>query len=133
MRALFLAAALVAPSAHEPGPEPNPPRAPRIAVEPALFDFGKVRQERTLTKQFSIRNFGSADLSILGISHACGCTASLMDSKVVKPGGSATLRVTFETRNYAGKVSRSVLVKSNDPERQTVELKLEATVTSDKK
>jgi hypothetical protein len=135
VRALVLAASLLAPSAQAPAPvpEPTPPRAPRIVVEPAVFDFGKVVPERTLTKQFSIRNFGSADLTILGISHACGCTASLMDSKVVKPGGNANLRVTFETRNYAGKVSRSVLVKSNDPERQTVELKLEATVTPDKK
>jgi len=135
VRALALAVALLAPSAQAPAPTPasTPARPPRIAVEPATFDFGKVRQERTLTKQFSIRNFGSADLAILGFSHTCGCTASLMDSKVVKPGGSATLRVTFETRNYSGKVTRSVLVKSNDPERQTVELKLEATVTPEKK
>ena len=135
MRALALAVALLAPSAQAPAPTPEstPTRAPRIAVEPATFDFGKVLQERTLTKQFSIRNFGSADLAILGISHTCGCTASLMDSKVVKPGGSATLRVTFETRNYSGKVIRGVLVKSNDPEHRTVELKLEATVTADQK
>jgi hypothetical protein len=133
--ALAVAVALLTPVAQAPAPTPVPTsaRAPRIAVEPAVFDFGKVLQERTLTKQFSIRNFGSADLAILGISHPCGCTAALMDSKVVKPGGSATVRVTFETRNYSGKVTRSVLVKSNDPQRQTVELKLEATVTPDKK
>jgi hypothetical protein len=51
----------------------------------------------------------------------------------VRPGGSAALRVRFETRNYSGKVVRSVLVKSNDPARAMVELKLEATVTPDKK
>lgn len=137
MRALALAVALLAPSAQAPAPAPTPEstptRAPRIAVEPATFDFGKVRQERTLTKQFSIRNFGSADLAVENVSTTCGCTAALMDDKVVKPGGSATLRVTFETRNYSGQVVRSVLVKSNDPQRQTVELKLEATVTPETK
>ena len=131
MRALILAAALLAPAAQAPAPVP--PRAPRIAVEPATFDFGKVRQERTLIKQFSIRNFGSADLTVENVSTTCGCTAALMDAKVIKPGRSAVLRVSMETRSYKGKVSRSVLVKSNDPERQTVELKLEATVTPDKK
>ena len=89
--------------------------------------------QRTVSKQFSIRNFGSADLTVERVSTTCGCTAALLDNKVVKPGGSATLRVTFETRNYSGKVARSVLIKSNDPQRPTLELKLEATVTPDAK
>lgn len=137
MRALALAVALLAPSAQAPAPAPTPEstptRAPRIAVEPATFDFGKVRQERTLTKQFSIRNFGSADLAVENVSTTCGCTAALMDDKVIKPGRSAILRVTMETRSYKGKVERIVLIKTNDPVQQTFPLKLEATVTAEQK
>ena len=129
MKALGLAVLLLAAEA----PVPAPPAAPRIAVEPAAFDFGRVVPQRTLHRQFSIRNFGSADLDVEKVTTTCGCTAALLDHKVVKPGGSAALRVSFETRNYSGKVTRSVLIKSNDPARPTLELKLEATVTSEAK
>jgi hypothetical protein len=140
VKALALAALLLAPG---PPAEPPPPaaaapatapaHAPHIEVEPGHFDFGRVVPERTLNKQFSIRNFGTADLTVERVSTTCGCTAALLDNKVVKPGGRAALRVTFETRNYNGKVARSVLIKSNDPQRPTFELKLEATVTPEAK
>jgi hypothetical protein len=112
-----------------PAPAPTAADGPRLALEPAAFDFGRVLPQRTLSKQFAIRNFGSADLALEKVTTTCGCTAALLDEKVVKPGGRATLRVTFETRHYEGKVRRSVLIKSNDPQHPTTELKLEATVT----
>jgi hypothetical protein len=122
----------LAPPAATATPAP-PARAPQIAVEPEQFDFGRALPERTLSKQFAIRNFGTADLTVDKVSTTCGCTAALLDSKVIKPGGSATLRVTFETRNYAGRVARSVLIKSNDPRHPTLELKLQATVAPEAK
>jgi len=133
VKALVLAVLLLARETPVP---PSPAAAaalPRIEVEPTSFDFGRVVPQRTLHRQFSIRNFGSADLDVERVSTTCGCTAALLDNKVVKPGGSAALRVSFETRNYSGKVTRSVLIKSNDPARPTVELKLEATVTPEPK
>jgi hypothetical protein len=133
VKALFLAVLLLAPETPVPPSPAAAAPAPRIAVEPASFDFGRVVPQRTLHRQFSIRNFGSADLEVKQVSTTCGCTAALLDNKVVKPGGSAALRVSFETRNYSGKVTRSVLIKSNDPARPTVELKLEATVTPEPK
>jgi hypothetical protein len=128
VRALLLAALLLARETPVPPSPAAAAPAPRIAVEPASFDFGRVVPQRTLHRQFQVRNFGSADLDIERVSTSCGCTAALLDNKVVKPGGSAALRVSFETRNYSGKVTRSVLIKSNDPAHPTVELKLEATV-----
>jgi hypothetical protein len=102
--------------------------APRIRVEPASFDFGRLLPWRTLHKQFLVRNFGTADLAISGVSTTCGCTAALLDRRSIKPGRAATLRVTFDTRDDRGKVTRSVLLESNDPAHPRLELKLEATV-----
>lgn len=101
---------------------------PRIRVEPASFDFGRAAQNKTLRKEFSIRNYGNQDLVIESVSTTCGCTAALMDDKVVKPGGTTPLRVSLETRAYRGRVVRSVMVKSNDPKTGLLELKVEATV-----
>jgi hypothetical protein len=105
---------------------------PRISVEPQSFDFGRALPGKTLEKQFSLRNFGEADLVVERITTTCGCTAALLDDahKVLKPGQSAQLRVRLETRDYSGKLVRSVLVRSNDPERSVLEVKVEATVTA---
>lgn len=126
---LVAAGALLTSSA--PAEEPKPaalPQAPRLAVEPAAFDFGRVLPQRTVQKEFSIRNFGGSDLVIENVSTTCGCTAALMDSKVVKPGRTTPLRVTVETRTYSGRVARSVMIRSNDPARPLLEVRVEATV-----
>jgi hypothetical protein len=102
--------------------------APRIRVEPERFDFGNVLPEKTLRKEFTIRNFGTAPLELESVSTTCGCTAALAGTKTVEPGGSTPLRVTFETRRFSGKVERKVLVRSNDPKTPLVEVKLAATV-----
>jgi Protein of unknown function (DUF1573) len=120
--ALFLATVVFAQEKEGQG------AAPRIRVEPESFDFGKAAQNKTLRKEFSIRNFGNADLVIESVSTTCGCTAALTDSKVVKPGGTTPLRVSLETRAYKGRIQRSVMVRSNDPRSELVEVKVLASV-----
>src|SRR5262245_8663697 len=94
---------------------PAPQKGPRIAVEPAEFDFGKSLQNKELTREFSIRNFGNEDLVIDNVSTSCGCTAAVPGEKTVKPGGSTPLDVKLQTRTATGKIERSVLIRSNDP------------------
>jgi hypothetical protein len=36
--------------------------------------------------------------------------------------------VSLETRNYAGKMERTVLIRSNDPDTSTTEVKVSVTV-----
>ena len=107
-------------------------KGPRISVEPASFDFGKAVQNKTLSKEFSIKNYGTEDLVIENVSTTCGCTAALLDSKVIKPGGTSPLRVTLETRSYSGKVERKILIRSNDAATRVLELKVEAMVGAEK-
>ena len=136
MKVLLVALTLVAlPAvAEQAKPAAAPARAPRIAVEPAAFDFGKALQEKVLSKEFSIRNFGNEDLAIESITTNCGCTAALLDvrQRLVKPGSSAPLRVEVQTRSSVGKLAKSVLIKSNDPVKPSFELKLEANVIAAK-
>ena len=102
--------------------------APRIRVEPESFDFGNALPDKTLRKEFTIRNFGDAALVIEGVSTTCGCAAALPEERRVEPGGSTLLRVTFETRRYSGKVERRVIVRSNDPKTPVAEVRVSATV-----
>jgi hypothetical protein len=124
--AAVLFAALAAWGA--PVPAEDKTRAPAIRVDPDGFDFGRALPNKTLSKEFALRNFGDAELVIEGVSTTCGCTAAIMAASKVAPGGSTQLRVTFETRNYIGKVERQVLVRSNDPKTPVLTLKLSANV-----
>jgi hypothetical protein len=103
-------------------------KAPRISVEPDAFDFGKALPGKTLRKEFTLRNFGDAELVIDKVSTTCGCTAALASDTKLQPGGSTLLRVTLETRSYSGKVERQVLVRSNDPKTPLLTVKVSATV-----
>jgi hypothetical protein len=128
MTTMMAAALLAALSTTAAAQAPAEARGPRIAVDPTVFDFGKAQQEKTLEKEFTIRNLGSEDLVIEGVSTTCGCTVAEGYSKVIKPGSSTPLRVKLQTRNNFGRLSRSVLIKSNDPSGRPLELKVEATV-----
>jgi hypothetical protein len=102
--------------------------APRIRVEPAEFDFGRVKPQRTLRKEFRLLNLGERDLVIERISRSCGCTAADTDTRTLAPGASTPLRVSVETRNSSGDIEHRVLVKSNDPQTPSLEIRLRATV-----
>jgi hypothetical protein len=119
---------LAAASAFAAEAKPAESKGARISIEPASFDFGNALPNKTLTKEFVVKNFGGEDLLIDRVSTTCGCTVAEGYSKVVKPGGSTTLRVKLETRNYSGRVERKVAVKSNDPEKAVAEVTVVATV-----
>ena len=122
-RALFAAAVLLATASAA-----EETAGPRIRVEPESFDFGNALPDKVLRKDFTIRNFGDAALVIEGVSTTCGCTAALPEARRVEPGRSTLLRVTLETRRYAGKVERRVIVRSNDPRTPVAEVRVSATV-----
>jgi hypothetical protein len=122
------------PSPADPAPSVPPVSGPRIAVEPPSFDFGKVLPQRSVSREFAIRNFGKQDLVVDSVSTSCGCTVTDPPppvKMVLKPGASQPLRVTLTTPANPGRISKSVLVKSNDPEHAAFEVKLTATVVAE--
>ncbi len=123
--ALALALLLAAPRAWA-----DETRGPRLAIEPAGFDFGRALQWRVLRKAFRLRNLGDQELLIQKVSTYCGCAAALLSDaeRRLAPGGAATLEVVIETRDDLGRVSRSVRLVTNDSRRATHELKLTADV-----
>jgi hypothetical protein len=108
--------------------EERPAAGPRIRVEPEGFDFGRVLQDRTLRKTFTISNLGDADLAIEGVSSSCDCTAAQPEATLVTPGASTSLRVELKTRRASGRLEREVVVRTNDPKRPLTAIKVSATV-----
>jgi hypothetical protein len=125
----LLAAALLLAPACSPAP-PRQSQGPRLAAEPERFDFGDVLPGRSLSKEFTLRNVGSAPLLIEKLASSCACTALLLgeDARRLAPGRSAPLRVTLTTPAQEGPLLEKVQVSTNDPERSLVELEIAANV-----
>lgn len=120
-------AALVGAGVASPAADP----APRIRVQPEGFDFGRVLPRRTLRKEFRLLNLGERRLEISGVSKSCGCTRAVVGETTLEPGAATTLTVEVETRTSKGRIQQEVLVRSNDPQTPTLEVKLTATVVDD--
>jgi hypothetical protein len=116
--------------ADAPAASPSPAAAPRIVVEPASFDFGTLKPGGVVQRQFVVGNIGRADLVIESIVSSCNCTAILDEEtrQTLKPGARTPIRVRLTAPAEAGRLHKTVLVKSNDPVQPTLEVRIEALV-----
>jgi hypothetical protein len=123
-----LVAVLAAAAALAAAPVLRAEEGPRLRIEPAAFDFGRALPDKTLRKEFTLKNLGDRDLVIEGVSTTCGCTAAVAGEKTIAPGRSTPLAVTLQTRDYRGRVERRVLVRSNDTKTPLAEVVVSVTV-----
>ena len=101
---------------------------PKISFTKTFHDFGTVTKGDKVSHAFVFRNDGDADLVLEGISTSCGCTTANLEKKTYKPGESGALPVNFYSENFLGLTSKTVDVKTNDPNNRRVELKIQSDV-----
>jgi hypothetical protein len=101
---------------------------PAIAFESETCDLGSVVQGELPDCVFSFTNGGSDDLRVLQVEPSCGCTTALLSDPVLRAGARGAIRVVFDTDAFAGDVVKEVDVRSNDPARPSVTLKVKALV-----
>ena len=77
---------------------------------------------------FSFSNAGGDDLRLLQVEPSCGCTSVLLSAPLLRSGAHGSLRVVFDSDNFAGEVVKEVDVRSNDPVRPSVTLRVKALV-----
>ena len=104
-------------------------RFPGPAVEFAeeVKFFGTVERAATLSHVFTFRNVGSDTLRVYARS-TCSCTAAVLSDTKIAPGQSGDILVEFDTDGWYGPVEQQIDVRTNDPQRQWVQLTLAATV-----
>jgi len=103
-------------------------KQPRITFAQDAKDFGKVKQGDELSYDFVFKNEGDDVLNIRNVETTCGCTAALVSDRRVDPGKSGRIKVTFNSRGYAGEVTKYVFVDTDDPQSPRVQLKILAAV-----
>jgi uncharacterized protein YgiM (DUF1202 family) len=132
--ALALAAPLHADAAEAPAKDaPAAPAATtttgtaKMVLSAEVYDGGEVPKGTPVEHDFTVRNTGTADLLILSVKPACGCTTPGFD-KVVPPGGTGKITLKVDTARFKGPISKTATVTTNDPDQPNVKLVMNANV-----
>lgn len=91
---------------------------PRLVVDRAVYDFGTVMDGVVIEFPVTLTNAGNSTLTITNVTYNCACTSYELPKRVLGPGESVVMKVTFNTRGYSSypqPVSQVLTVHSNDP------------------
>lgn len=87
--------------------------SPRMELSLEDWDLGEIYQWSDPSKEITIKNTGDQDLLIQNINSSCGCTAVVLEDKVIKPGGKTAMKIEFAAYNFVGKFRKEVVVATN--------------------
>ncbi len=104
--------------------------APVFRLESTTVDLGKMPASTSRDVEFRFTNAGKRDLMIRHVRSTCGCTAIQEGSRgeAIRPGQTSSIRATFNSGGYKGRVTKAIYVYTNDPKNSEVVLMLNANV-----
>jgi hypothetical protein len=105
-------------------------KAPVFQLATTTVDLGKIPGSTANDVEFKFINAGKSDLLIRMVRSSCGCTAVQQGPQGVgiKPGESSSIKATFNSGSYNGRVTKAIYVYTNDPKNSEVVLMLNADV-----
>ncbi len=104
---------------------------PRVVTPETVFDFGSVDAGTVVEHAFILKNSGSAALKVERLNTACGCTAAVLDTDTIPPGGETKVKASFDTTGFQGAKVKTIRVYTNDPRQASFLLSLQGTVRSE--
>jgi hypothetical protein len=100
----------------------------RSVFKETARDFGKVKQGDVMTQEFVFKNEGDTTLVVERVETTCGCTAALVSTDKIAPGKEGKVKVSLDTRGYAGRLTRYIYLISNDADNPRRELSVTAEI-----
>lgn len=102
--------------------------APVFRISDEVYDFGTISAGTEVTHQFVIHNEGKRDLILRKITPSCGCTAAVPEGRVIRPGESTNLNVSFKSGGRHGAQQKSITLYCNDPRQPEIKLWIKGNV-----
>ena len=102
-----------------PGPE-EVLKGPILFLREQHVDLGRFHAGAVIQRTVAVRNTGKKDLQIKALKGNCACISAEIDQKIVRPGDSTMLRISFKPQNRGGTQQKAITLYSNDP-RNTVQ------------
>lgn len=101
--------------------------SPVMFVPSKIIDAGTVAQGVMVDAVFDLVNEGDAPLSVKAVRPTCGCTVADFDREIA-PGATGQVKAKLDTKDFAGPISKSILVMTDDPQNPTVTLVIKADI-----
>jgi Protein of unknown function (DUF1573) len=101
--------------------------APKAVPLDPIKDFNVVARGELIIHDFLIKNEGDAVLMLDDVHPACGCTVVNYDQKI-EPGKIGKISAKVETVDFAGPISKSIAVFTNDKTNPKLQLVVKADV-----
>jgi hypothetical protein len=102
-------------------------KAPRLTIVEPVKEYGTVPKGEKLDWSFVVKNTGDADLQVIAARPGCGCTVAEFD-KVIKPGESGKVTAHGDPTAFAGPISKTITLETNDLSTPTSQLTIHAIV-----
>jgi len=92
-----------------------------IAFDKLNHNFGNIKEEKGIVEHtFKFTNSGSEALLVNNVRSSCGCTVPEWSKEPIPPGGSGTVKVSFNPLRRPGAFRKSITVQSNAKVKNTV-------------
>lgn len=89
--------------------------AAELTFESQTIDFGNVNGDAPTEKEVRLSNTGKKELLLKSIQPNCSCVTAAASKTSLKPGESATVRITFIPQERSGTQNKAITFYSNDP------------------
>jgi len=103
-------------------PAASPTAQPRVVVDQADFDFGRMDTQSHGSHEFRLTNRGDGPLRLERGTTTCKCTVSTLRLTELLPGQSTIVLVEWKSTGDPGPYRESATILTNDPNRPRITL-----------
>ena len=100
----------------------------KVQFDKEVHDFGTINEGDVVETEFIVKNVGETDLIISDAKGSCGCTVPEPPKEPIKPGASAPIKVSFDSKGKPGSQEKTVTLTTNS-ENGHETFKIKANVT----
>jgi hypothetical protein len=119
---------VIIPSGHMPSQGPADVSKCALKFEAMRHDWGEITDTSPVQFTFKFTNTSDKTITISSVRATCGCTTPQLNKKTYAPHEDGEIPVTFNPANRKGPQTKNVIVESDDPECNRLELTLTSNV-----
>ncbi|HBD25414.1 DUF1573 domain-containing protein [Flavobacterium sp.] len=88
-------------------------RIAKVELDKEVHDFGTIKEGEIVVTEFIVKNVGDSNLLIHDAKGSCGCTVPQPPKDPIKPGDSAPIKVSFDSKGKPGSQEKTVTLTTN--------------------
>ena len=82
-----------------------------LSAQQQLIDAGKIKLGDIIEKTFVVTNTSNETIELESPIIHCDCNKAFIEKSILKPGESSKVKMTFDSKGYAGQIVKSIYLK----------------------